>query len=157
MSPDLQLVWDYIALEDRKKRGDTHETIPPKKKLRVSTRHVRDLSADPAVLPIELSLPANGHEYKKLEVEKLLSTYKKWSRQMAYVMNKMIELKSVPCGIHKLCHLVNDTNVDKLVLDMEWLSPCDSRPPIVTVDEIKAIANSMERKSGCVWSKAKVS
>ncbi len=46
LSPDLQLVCDYVAHEDRKKRGDTHEITTPKKKLRVSLRHDRRLSSD---------------------------------------------------------------------------------------------------------------
>jgi len=36
ISPDLQLVCDYVAHEDKKKRGDTHEITTPKKKLRVA-------------------------------------------------------------------------------------------------------------------------
>ena len=58
ISPNLQLVCDYIAHEDRKKEGDTHEIIPPKKKLRVASRHDRCKSFDDIILP----LPANGHE-----------------------------------------------------------------------------------------------
>jgi len=36
ISPDLQLVCDYVAHKDKKKRGDTHEITTPKKKLRVA-------------------------------------------------------------------------------------------------------------------------
>ncbi len=66
MSPDLQLVCDYVAHEDSKKRGDTHEITPPKKKLRVSSHHGAALSADALKLPE----PANGHEYRRPEVAK---------------------------------------------------------------------------------------
>ena len=30
LSPDLQIICDYVAHKDRKKRGDTHENTPPK-------------------------------------------------------------------------------------------------------------------------------
>ena len=60
LSPDLQLVCDYIAHKDRKNRGDTHEITPPKKKLRVFSRHDCCLSSNDVILP----LPANGHEYR---------------------------------------------------------------------------------------------
>ncbi len=60
MSPDLQLVCDYVAHEDRKKRGDTNKIAPPKKKLRVSSRHGAALSTDALKLPE----PADGHEYR---------------------------------------------------------------------------------------------
>lgn len=89
LSPDLQLVCDYLAHEDRKKRGDTHEITPPKKKLRVSSRHDRRLPSDDVILP----LPANGHEYRKPEAAKILSAYEKGTIKMASAMNKMIELK----------------------------------------------------------------
>jgi len=58
ISPDLQLVCDYVAHEDRKKKGDNHEITPPKKKLRVASHHDRRKSFDDIILP----LPANGHE-----------------------------------------------------------------------------------------------
>jgi len=96
----LQLVCDYVAHEDRKKRGDTHEITPPKKKLRVASCHDRHKSSTDIILP----LPANGHEYRnrKPEVAMILSTYTKRTKEMASVMNKMINLKYVPCGIHTL-------------------------------------------------------
>ncbi len=64
MSLDLQLICDYVAHEDRKKRGDTHKIAPPKKKLRVLSHHV---SAYDDMLP----LPANEHEYRKPEVAQI--------------------------------------------------------------------------------------
>ena len=33
MSPDLQLVCDYLSQEERRKRGKMNEVTPPKKKL----------------------------------------------------------------------------------------------------------------------------
>jgi hypothetical protein len=154
LSPDLQLVCDYVAHEDRKKRGDTHEITPPKKKLRVSSRHDRRLSSDDVILP----LPANGHEYRKPEVAKILSAYKKATTKMSSAMNKMIELNYVPCGIHTLRRLlVSATNCEKPVLDTDWISPGGGRPPIASLDEIKTMANSMECQSGRVWSDSDVS
>ena len=79
ISPDLQLVCDYVAHEDRKKRGDTHEITPPKKKLRVASRHDRRKPFNDIILP----LPANGHEYRKPEVAMILSAYKKRRKEMA--------------------------------------------------------------------------
>ena len=154
LSPDLQLVCDYVAHEDRKKRGDTHEITPPKKKLRVSSRHDRRLSSDDVILP----LPANGHEYRKPEAAKILSAYKKGTIKMASAMNKMIELKYVPCGIHTLRRLlVCFTNLERPVLDTDWISPGGGRPPIASLDEIKTMANSMETQSGRVWSDSDLS
>jgi hypothetical protein len=37
--PGLQLVCDYVAHKERKKRGVTHKITPPKKKFRVLSRH----------------------------------------------------------------------------------------------------------------------
>ena len=51
ISPDLQLVCDYVAHEDKKKQGDTHEITPPKKKLRVASCHDRRRSSDDVILP----------------------------------------------------------------------------------------------------------
>ena len=98
INPDLQLVCDYVALEDRKKKGDTHEITPPKKKLRVASRHDRRKPFNDIILP----LPANGHEYRKPEVAMILSAYTKRTKEMASVIYKMIDLKYVPCGIHTL-------------------------------------------------------
>ena len=149
LSPDLQLVCDYLAHEDRKKRGDTHEITPPKKKLRVSSRHDRRLPSDDVILP----LPANGHEYRKPEAAKILSAYEKGTIKMASAMNKMIELKYVPCGIHTLRRLlVRFTNLERPVLDTDWISPGGGRPPIASLDEVKTMAASLEGQSGRVWS-----
>ena len=119
ISPDLQLVCDYVAHEDRKKKGDTHEITPPKKKLRVASRHDRRKSFDDIILP----LPANGHEYRKPEVAMILSAYTKGTKEMASTMNKMINLKYVPCGIHKLRRLVTSaTNGEQPVLITDWIA-----------------------------------
>jgi hypothetical protein len=68
-------------------------------------------------------------------------------------MNKMIELKYMPFGIHTLCRLVvSATNGEQPVLDMDWISTGGGRPPIASLDEIKTIAISMESQSGRVWS-----
>jgi hypothetical protein len=74
-------------------------------------------------------------------------------------MNKMIDLKYLPCGIHTLCRLVvSATNGEQLILDMDWISTSGCRPPIPNLDEIKTIANvSMESQSGHVLSKSNLS
>jgi len=150
----LQLVCDYVAHEDKKKSGDTHEITPPKKKLRVASRHDRRKSSTDTILP----LPANGHEYRKPEVAMILSTYTKRTKEMASVMNKMIDLKYVPCGIHTLRHLLASArNGEQPVLDTDWISTVGGRPPIARIDENKTIASSMESQSGCVWSDSDIS
>jgi hypothetical protein len=136
ISPDLQLVCDCVAHEERKKRGDTHEITPPKKKLRVSSHHDRRLSSDDVMLP----LPAYGLEYGKPEVANILSAYQMGTRKMSSVMNKMIELKYVPCGINTLCHLVGSaTNGEQPVLDTDWISTGGGCPPIASLDESKLL------------------
>jgi hypothetical protein len=131
MSPDLQLVCDYVPHEDRKKRGDTHEITPPKKKLRVSSHHGAALSADALKLPE----PANGHDYRRPEVAKILSAYKRGSKKIALVMQRMIELTYVPCGIHTLPGLASAINGDQPVLDTDWASGAGC-PPIASITEI---------------------
>jgi hypothetical protein len=154
ISHDLQLVCDYMAHKERKKRGDNHKITPPKKKLRVLLCHDRCLPSDDVNLP----LPANGHEYRKLEMAKILSAYQKGTMKMSSVMNKMIVLKHLPCGIHTLCHqVVSATNCEQPVLDMDWISTGGGCPPIASLDEIKTIADSMESQSGCVWSNSNIS
>ena len=106
---------------------------------------------------VMLPLPANGHEYRNLKVAKILSTYQKGARKMSSVMNKMIELKYVPCGIHTLCRLVvSATNGEQPVLDTDWISTGGGHPPIASLDEIITIAVSLESQSGHVWSKSNV-
>ena len=154
LSPDLQLVCDYVAHKDRKKRGDTHEITPLKKKLRVSSHHDCCLSSDDVILP----LPANGHDYRKQEVAEILSAYQKGTTKMTSTMNKMIKLKYVPCGIHTLCHpMVSATDCEKPILDTDWISAGGGHPPIATIVEIKTMANSMECQSGRVWSDSDMS
>jgi hypothetical protein len=132
----LQLVCDYVAHEDRKKRGDTHEITPPKKKLRVASRHYRRKSSTDIILP----LPANGHEYRKPEVAMILSAYTKRTKEMASAMNKMIDLKYVPCGIHTLRRLLASArNGEQPVLDTDWISTVGGCPPIASIDELKLL------------------
>ncbi len=71
-------------------------------------------------------------------------------------MQRMIELKYVPCGIHTLCCLASAINGDHPVLDMDWVMADGGRPPIASITEIKAIAESMKLQSGRVWSKANI-
>jgi hypothetical protein len=154
ITPDLQPVCDYVTHKEGKKRGDNHKVTPPTKKLRVLSRHDRRLSSDDVMLP----LPPNGHEYRKPEVAKILSAYQKGTRKMSSFLNKMIELKYVPCGIHTLCHLVvSATNGEQPVLDTDWISTGGGHPPIASLDEIKNIAVSMESQSGHVWFKSDIS
>jgi hypothetical protein len=154
ISPNLQLVCDYVSHKEKKKKGDIHKITPSKKKLRVTTRHDRRLSSNDAMLP----LPTNGHQYRKPAVAKVLFTYQKGTRKISSVMNKMIKLNYVPYGIHTLCCLLVSANNDKQpVLDTDWISTGGGLPPIASLDEIKSIAVSMESQSGHDWSKSDVS
>ncbi len=88
----------------------------------------------------------------------ILSAYTKETKKISSAMNKMINLKYVPCGIHTLCCLLaSATNGEQLVLDTDWIATGGGRPPIASLDEIKTIANSMESQSGCVWSDSNLS
>ena len=73
-------------------------------------------------------------------------------------MNKMIDLKYVPCGIHTLrCLSAIARNGEQPVLDTDWISTVGGHPPIASLDEIKTIASSMESQSGHVWSDSNIS
>jgi len=70
----------------------------------------------------------------------ILSAYTKGTKEMASAMNKMIDLKYVPCGIHTLCRLLaSATNGDQPVLDTDWIATGGDRPPIASLDEIKLL------------------
>jgi hypothetical protein len=71
-------------------------------------------------------------------------------------VQRMIELKYVPCGIHTLCCLASAINGDQPVLDMDWVMDGGGHPPIASITEIKAIAESMELQSRRVWSKVDI-
>jgi hypothetical protein len=116
------------------------------------SHHGAALSTD----AIKLPEPADGHEYRRPEVAKILSAYKRGSKKIGLVMQWIIKLKYVPCGIHTLCCLASAINGDKPVLDTDWVMAGGGRPPIASITEIKAIAESMELQSGRVWSKADI-
>ncbi len=73
MSPDLQLVCDYLSQEERRKRGDMNEVTPPKKKLRTLPIDIDEF---------DLPLPLNNRECRKPEVVKILASYKKGSDRL---------------------------------------------------------------------------
>ena len=78
---------------------------------------------------------------------------KRVPQKMSSAMKNMFELKYVPCGILTLhCLMVSATNVEKPILDTDWISAGGGRPPIASLDEIKTMADSMECQSGHVWS-----
>ena len=63
MSPDLQLVCDYLSQEARRQRGDMHEVTPPKKKLRTLSHAPGDIS-QVEYDDVDLPLPLNDREYE---------------------------------------------------------------------------------------------
>jgi hypothetical protein len=95
ISPDLQLVCDYLYEEERRKRSDAHKITPPKKKLRISSPTSSAISHSDTN-NIHLPPPVNGHQYRKPEVVNILLSYKKCSNAMGLAIRKMIELKYVP-------------------------------------------------------------
>ena len=136
MSPDLQLVCDYLSQEERRKRGDMNKVTPPKKKLRTLPIDNNDF---------DLPLPLNNCQYRKPEVVKILASYKKGSTELASAMRAMIELKYVPVCLRTLRRLIERANTGEPVLDTDWLN---GRPPIASLNEVKTIAENMENQSG---------
>ena len=98
MSPDLQLVWDYVN-----SKGDSHYITPPKKKLRTTTSRMTSEVSHCVNNDIKLPLPVNGHEYRKPEVVNILSSYKKGSKSIGLAMKKIIQLKYVPVCVQNKC------------------------------------------------------
>ena len=109
MSPDLQLVCNYLSQEDRRKRGDLHEVMPPYKRLRISSCTPADISYGDND-DIELPLPVNSREYRKPEVVNILASYKKGSKEIGLAMKKMKQLKYVPVCDRSLQQLIKRAN-----------------------------------------------
>ncbi len=105
MSPDLQLVCDYLSQEERRKRGDVNEITPPKKKLRISSHTPGGISHGNND-DIDLPLLLNDCEYRKPEVVNILAPYKKGSKEIGLAMKKMMQLKYVPVCVRSLCRLL---------------------------------------------------
>ncbi len=116
MSPDLHLVRDYLSQEERRKRSATHEVMPPKKKLRISSCTPTDISGG-VNDDVDLPLPVNCHEYRKPKVLNILASYKKCSKEIGLAMKKMIQLKYIPVCVCSLCCPIERANNGEPVLD----------------------------------------
>ncbi len=147
MSPDLQLVCDYLSQEERRNRGDMNEVTPPKKKLRTLPIDIDEF---------DLPLPLNNHEYRKPEVVKILASYKKGSTEIGSAMRAMIKLKYVPVCLRSLRRLIERASIGEPVLDTNWLSSSGGCPPVASLNKVKAIAENMENQSGRIVSQEDV-
>ena len=87
MSPELQLVSNYLLQDVRKMKGVTNNITPPKKRTKTN---------------VNITPPSNGVQYRKSEVVNELRKYKKGSIDIFKAMNDMIQMGYVPCGVHTL-------------------------------------------------------
>ena len=92
MSPELQLVSNYVLQEEMKMKGVTNSITPPKKRTKTN---------------VTITPPSNGVQYQKSEVVKELRKYKKGSKEICTAMNDMINMGYVPCGVHTLCRMMS--------------------------------------------------
>ncbi len=87
MSPDLQLICDFLLQEESRRRGDMHEVVPPKKKLRISSHTPGGISHGDND-DVDLPLPLNDCEYRKPEDVNILASCKKGSKEIGMAMKK---------------------------------------------------------------------
>jgi hypothetical protein len=105
MSPELQLVSNYILQEERKMKGVTNSITPPKKRTKTH---------------VNITPPSNGVQYRKSEVGNELRKY--GSNDICKAMNDMIQMGYVPCGVHTLrCMMALDAE-GKLTPATPWLT-----------------------------------
>ncbi len=106
MSPELQLVSNYVLQEERKMKGVTSIT-PPQKRTKIN---------------VTITLPSNGVQYRKSEVVNELWKYKKGSKEMSKAMINMIKMRYVSCGVHILRCMMTIDAEGKPTPDTPWLS-----------------------------------
>ncbi len=138
----MQLVFNYVLHEERKKIGVT-SIMPPQKWTKIS--HQNMLLGDKCNVP--LTPPSNGVQYHKPEVVNELQKYKKGSKEIGTAMINMINMRYVPCGVHTLCHMMTKTAEGKPTPD----TPClmlRGRKQIASHEEVQTIAEDLESQSG---------
>jgi hypothetical protein len=77
MSPELQLVSNYVLQEGRKMKGVTNSITPPKKRTKTN---------------VTITPPSNEVQYCKSKVVNELRKYKKGSNEICMAMNDMINM-----------------------------------------------------------------
>ena len=103
MSPELQLVSNYVLQEERKMKGVTHSITPPQKRTKTN---------------VTITPPSNGVQYRKSEVVNELQKYKKGSKDRGCtgeISKKKMCLKSFfsQCNVVDIVCLMN-THQDSL-------------------------------------------
>ncbi|KAL3774376.1 hypothetical protein ACHAW5_009073 [Stephanodiscus triporus] len=89
MSPELQLVSNYVLHEERERRKVLpHDIMPPKKENKDACKTLLHH-------PMEFI-------YRKSEVVNELQKYKKGSKDICMDMNETTHMGYVPCGVHTL-------------------------------------------------------
>ncbi len=71
-------------------------------------------------------------------------------------MRAMIKLKYVPVCLCSLRRLIERASIGEPVLDTDWLSISGGRPPMASLNEVKAFAENMENQSGRIVSQEDV-
>jgi hypothetical protein len=105
MSPELQLVSNYVLQEERKMKGVANSITPPKKRTKTN---------------VNITPPSNGVQYRKSEVLNELRKYKKGSKDICKAMNDMINMGYVPCGVHTLRRMMALDAEGKPTPDTPW-------------------------------------
>ena len=146
MSPDLQLVSDYISNEKRKA---PNLISPPKKKIRTSSRAKKVPGDEYSNRHISLPSPQNGNHYRKPEVVKILSQYPHRSTDRGKAVRKIIRLSYVPCTERTILRLMERNAKNPPILDSDWTSR--GRPEIYSDAEMVEMAQSLESYSGRGW------
>ena len=141
MSPELQLVSNYILQDERKMKGVNNSITPPKKRTKTN---------------VNITPPSNGVQYRKSEVVNELRKYKKGSNDIFKAMNDMMQMGYVPCGVHTLRRMMALDAEGKLTPDTPWLTT-KGRKPIATFEEVQIMAEELESKSGLGWSSGEIS
>jgi hypothetical protein len=144
MSPELQLVSNYLLQEMRKRKRITSIT-PPQTRNMISTQQMS--LGDKSNVTITITPPSNGVQYRKSEVVNELRKYEKGSKEIGTATIIMINMCYVSCGLHTLCHMMKIDANGKPTHDTPW-STMRGRKPITSLEDVQAIAEDLEAQSG---------
>ena len=139
MSPELQLVSDYLLQEERKMKGVANSITPPKKRTKTN---------------VTITPPSDGVQYRKSEVVIELRKYKKGSKEICTAMNDMINLGYVPCTVQTLRRMMSSDAEGKPTPDTPWTK---GRIPIASLEEVQTMAEELQSRSGRGWSSGEIS
>jgi hypothetical protein len=142
VSPQLQLVSNYVLHEERKKKGVPRFT-PPQKRTKIPHRQM----SVGDTCNVTITPPSNGIQYRKPEDVNELWKYKKGAIKIGTAIISMINIRYVPCGIHTLCCMMTIDAEGKPISDTLW-STLRGRTTIVSLEEVQTIAEDFESQSG---------